>query len=134
MHDGSWDSDDLEDFRGSDEILLRVRRVDGGLDEARPVWVVEAGGNVFVRGYRGPDSAWYRRARASGEGMVRTGDRWRPVRFTPAAAEVTRSDIDDAYRSKYARSGYVSALLEEGPASATLRLDAAAGPPGPAAA
>ncbi|GHJ41740.1 DUF2255 family protein [Streptomyces sp. TS71-3] len=130
MRDGNWDAEDLADFRGSDEIMVRVRRPEGDLDEARPIWVVENEGKVFVRGYRGPDSAWYRRARTSGEGEVRTNGQWRPVQFTPATPD--RQAIDEAYRTKYANSSYVSAILEDGPAAATLRVDAAE--PGPEAA
>jgi hypothetical protein len=118
----TWTTDDLTTLAAADEIDVAPRRPDGTTGPATTIWIVRVGEDLYVRSYRGPDGAWYRTARRTGEGQVRATSVERAVRFEPAGDDVDRAVIDDAYRRKYGRSSYVDAMVTPQAAATTLRL------------
>jgi hypothetical protein len=66
------------------------------------MWVVRAGGSLYVRSAYGPGNPWYRRARAAAEGRARAGGVERDVTFESADPE---SQPAIAYHAKYDRHG-----------------------------
>ena len=100
----TWPPGELASIGGSEELELTSRRADGSFRPYVTMWVVRAGGDLYVRSAYGPDNPWYRRAAASGAGRIRAGGIEREVSFAQASAEV-QGDIDAAYHAKYDRYG-----------------------------
>jgi hypothetical protein len=100
----AWPQDWLERITAAEEIGLTSRRRDGSLRPYVTMWVVRAGGDLYVRSAYGPDTSWYRRATASAAGRIRADGIERDVSFARASPEV-QGDIDAAYHAKYDRYG-----------------------------
>jgi len=100
----TWAPEELQRIGAAEQIRLASRRLDGSLRPFVTMWVVRAGGDLYVRSAYGPDNPWYRRAAASGVGRIRAGGIERDVSFAQAASEA-QGDIDAAYHAKYDRHG-----------------------------
>jgi hypothetical protein len=100
----TWGPDELERIGAAEELRLASRRPDGSLRPYVTMWVVRAGGDLYVRSAYGPDNPWFRRATDSGAGRIRAGGIERDVSFADATPEV-QGDIDAAYHAKYDRYG-----------------------------
>ena len=118
-----WPVDQLECIGAAEEIGLASRRPDGSLRPYVTMWLVRAGGDLYVRSAYGPDNPWYRRAIASGAGRIRASGIERDVSFAQAAPEV-QGDIDAAYHAKYDRYGpqIVGSVTGPGSHAVTVRL------------
>jgi hypothetical protein len=118
-----WAPGELDRVAAAEEIRLASRRVDGSLRPYVTMWVVRAGGDLYVRSAYGPDNPWYRRATASGTGRIRAGGIERDVSFAQAPPEV-QGDIDAAYHAKYDRYGprIVGSVTGPGAHHVTVRL------------
>jgi hypothetical protein len=119
----AWPARELESIGAAEEIGLASRRPDGSPRRYVTMWVVQAGGGLYVRSAYGPGNPWYRRAVASGVGRIRAGGTERDVTFTQAAPE-GQDDIDAAYHVKYDRYGprIVGSVTGPGSHAATVRL------------
>ncbi|TQS39693.1 DUF2255 family protein [Cryptosporangium phraense] len=102
--------------------MLHVIAGSGYLGGARAeVGMVVVDGRLYVRAYRGRESAWFRLAVAQPRGRIRTGTLERDVTF--GLYDGPLDAIDEAYRAKYGNAG--------GPAThprtreATLRVEPA---------
>jgi hypothetical protein len=118
-----WAPGELDRVAAAEEIRLASRRADGSLRPYVTMWVVRAGGDLYVRSAYGPDNPWYRRATASGTGRIRGGGIERDVSFAQAPPEV-QGDIDAAYHAKYDRYGprIVGSVTGPGAHNVTVRL------------
>ena len=118
-----WAPGELDRVAAAEEIRLASRRADGSLRPYVTMWVVRAGGDLYVRSAYGPDNPWYRRATASGTGRIRAGGIERDVSFAQAPPEV-QGDIDAAYHAKYDRYGprIVGSVTGPGAHNVTVRL------------
>jgi hypothetical protein len=112
---------ELRHLADVEEITIGFRLPDGSAG-SRPIWVVQAGDEVFVRSIRGRRGGWYRRLRADPDGEVRDGGHTHPVRAEPVSDPATIAQVTQAYVDKYGGSPYVRPLLEEPGIGATLRL------------
>ena len=123
MTDTGWTGDDLDRIGQAEELRLASRRPDGTLRPYVTMWVVRAGGDLYVRSAYGPDNPWYRRALASGTGRIHAGGVECDVRFVDAATEAAGGDdvdhdaIDAAYHAKYDRYGPQIVGAVTGPAA-----------------
>ena len=99
-----WSEQELRRIGDAEEVQLASRRSDGTLRPYVTIWVVSAGGQLYVRSAHGPHTPWSRRAQASGVGRIRAGGIERDVRFAETASDV-QDDIDAAYHAKYDRYG-----------------------------
>ncbi|MGW1606044.1 DUF2255 family protein [Streptomyces eurythermus] len=119
----TWTGDELERIGAADELEMAPLRHDGTLRAPVPIWVVRDGDHLYVRSYRGTDGAWWRTARATHAGHIRSGGVERNVAFTEVTDEDTNDRIDAAYRAKYGRYGgaYVDPMV--GSRATTLRLE-----------
>jgi deazaflavin-dependent oxidoreductase (nitroreductase family) len=111
----------LKHLADAQEIRIGFQRPDGSTGST-PVWVVQAGDDIFVRSMHGQRGGWYRRLRANPDGEVQDQAHTHPVRAEPVADAATVEQVTRAYAAKYARSPYVQSLLSEEAAGATLRL------------
>jgi hypothetical protein len=100
----TWTPNELERIGTAEELRLASRRRDGSLRPYVTMWVVRAGGDLYVGSAYGPDNPWYRHATASGAGRIRAGGIERDVTFAHPSPEV-HDDIDAAYHAKYDRYG-----------------------------
>jgi hypothetical protein len=100
----TWTPDELDRIGAAEELRLASRRPDGSLRPYVTMWVVRAGGGLYIRSAYGPGNPWFRRATASGTGRIQADGIERDVSFADAALDV-QGDIDAAYHAKYDRYG-----------------------------
>ena len=122
----AWSAEQLEQIGTADELLIATRRTDGTLRREVPIWVVRAGGEVFVRTWYRRDSGWFGHAVESRRGRIRVRDLEVDVAIEDVGDDKAeqRADVDAAYRAKYGRYGRTSAdrMVTDDAAAATLRL------------
>lgn len=118
----TWNSREPDAIGSASELHITTRRPDGTLRPHVPIWVVRVGDDLYVRSYRGPEGAWFRHASTQGTAHISAAGIDREVTVVPA--QQARADIDDAYRTKYARYGstYVQQMTADTAAATTLRL------------
>lgn len=120
----TWTPADLDTIGAADELDIATIRSDGSQRRWTPIWVVRVGNDVYVRGYRGRSSGWFRHATTAGTARVRAGGVEREVTVDEVHDVSLQDDIDDAYRAKYARYGetYLKPMTATAAVEATLRL------------
>jgi len=120
------DSSTIDRLDAAIEVDARTPRSDGSTS-SRPIWVVVAGGDAYVRSYRGMSGAWYRRATADGElTLMVDGDEVRAT-AEPVVDDDVNDRVSEAYRDKYGdRSpGSTETMVNDEVRRTTLRLGAA---------
>ncbi|MEN3284261.1 MAG: hypothetical protein V7607_5401 [Solirubrobacteraceae bacterium] len=119
------DQTTLDLLDGALEVDARTPRRDGSIS-SRPIWVVVADGEAYVRSYRGPGGAWYRRAKDDGRLTLVAGQTEIEAAVEPATEDDINRRVSDAYRSKYgARSpGPTETMVDPEVSATTLRLAA----------
>jgi hypothetical protein len=119
-----WSAEDLRLLDAAGELQIAVRRPDGGLRPWLPIWVVCAGGQVYVRTWHRRDTGWFGHALRSRRARIRVPGLEADVAVEDvgdASARVT-ADVDDAYRAKYGRGG-AGSMVTPAAVLTTLRLD-----------
>ena len=119
-----WSSDDLRLMDAARELEIAVRRSDGSLRERVPIWVVCAGGQVYVRTWYRRDTGWFGHALRSRRAHIRVPDLEADVTIEDigdAATQVT-TNVDAAYRTKYGR-GEAGSMVTATAAATTLQLN-----------
>jgi hypothetical protein len=119
----TWTSDELSRIEGAEELEIAPRRRDGTLRKPVPIWVVRAGGDLYVRAAYGPGSGWHRRARATHEGRIRAGGVEKDVAIEDAD-DAVNDQVDAGYRAKYRRyaESMVDGMTDAQARSTTLKL------------
>ena len=119
----AWSPAELERIGRATELKIASRWRDGRLRPYVTIWVVRAGDDLYVRSAYGPNSGWYRRAKASGEGRVRAGGVERDVSFEEPEAAVAAA-VTVAYHAKYDRYGpaIVGTVVSPEAEQMTLRI------------
>ena len=123
----TFDTETLRLLDETDEVYVETRR-DGDSPEHRTIiWVVVAGGEVYVRSVRGPKGRWYREISSNPEGALHVDDERIPVRAAPADDGPTVEAVSDALRSKYEESapGPTAAMVRPEVLPTTLKLSPA---------
>ena len=110
---------DLRQLAEVEQISIGFTRPDRSTGST-PVWVVQAGEEIFVRSIRGRRGGWYRRLRANPDGEVGDGAHTHPVRARPVEDAATMAAVTRADAAKYGDSPYVGSLLTEEAADAHL--------------
>jgi hypothetical protein len=108
------------------EVEARTPRRDGSTS-SRPIWVVVADGDAYVRSYRGARGAWYRRAKADGALTLAVDGDEVHATVEPIDDEEVNRRVSEAFRDKYgARSpGPTETMVNDEVSATTLRLGAA---------
>jgi hypothetical protein len=121
------DQETLDALDESGEIEMQTPRRDGSTS-TRPIWVVVADGDAYVRSYLGERGAWYRRALADGAATIGVGDRAIEVGVEPAQDEDVNERVSEAFRAKYGERspGPTDTMVGPEVARTTLRLTRAA--------
>ena len=117
----AWSPDELERIGRAAELQIASRRIDGSPRRYVTIWVVRSGDDVYVRSAYGPNSGWYRRAKASAVGRIRSGGVERDVSFEEA--EPDRADaVTAAYHAKYDQYGRAIVATVVSPEAERLTL------------
>ncbi|MFJ9712543.1 DUF2255 family protein [Streptomyces sp. NPDC101234] len=109
----TWTNDELTRIERADELRISPLRSNGTPREPLPIWVVRDGDDLYVRSFRGSAGSWYRAARSSLEGHIRSGGVAKDVTFVGVTDADANDRIDAAYRAKYGRydASYVDPLV-----------------------
>ena len=118
----AWTSEELERIGAAEELEIAPLRADGAPRSRVPIWVVRAGGDLYVRSWRGTGGGWFRAAKASHAAHVRAGGVERDVELLEASDAVNDA-VDTAYRDKYGRyPSYVEPMVRPEAQATTLKL------------
>ena len=121
----SWTRNDLERIGAADELLLASFKKDGTHRKPVTIWVVRVGDDLYVRAYRGRETAWFRHIQQRHEGRIGAGSVTKDVTFVDASSdEALNNKIDAAYQSKYQRysATYVDPMIAPEARATTLKL------------
>jgi len=121
-----WSAAELESIAAAEELRIAVRRKDGSLRPAVPIWVVVAAGGVYVRTWYRRDSGWFGRVLASRRARIEVPRVVADVVVDDVGAGEPdlRTAVDAAYRAKYARygAGTIDRMIGDDAAATTLGL------------
>jgi len=119
----AFDRDTLDLLDESIEVDMVTPRRDGSLSR-RPIWVVVVDGEPYVRSYRGPSGAWYKRALADGRATLAVAGSSIDVGAEPEHGDEINERVSDAFRAKYAERspGPTEAMVTPEVTATTLRL------------
>jgi hypothetical protein len=113
-----WNPAELDELNRAASLRLTAGPQPGPETE---LGMVTAGGQLYVRAYRGPSSRWFQAAQDAGTGTITAGTLARAVRLIPGPGPA--DTIDDAYQAKYGNDATL--LASPGARAATLRIDPA---------
>ena len=119
-----WSPDELRLINAAGELRIAVKRSDGSLRRWVPIWVVCAGGQVYVRTWYRRDTGWFGHALRSRRARIRVPGLEADVTIEDigdASTQVT-ADVDAAYRTKYGR-GEAGSMVTAAAAATTLQLN-----------
>ncbi|MBV9577942.1 MAG: DUF2255 family protein [Chloroflexi bacterium] len=119
----TWTNAELDKVGAADELELTTLPTDGSAGKLVTVWVVRNGDNLFIRSWKGPGAAWFRRAQAHHKGHIRAGGVDKDVTFVNADRSIDEQ-IDAAYRAKYTpiEASYVEPMVSPQVRATTLQL------------
>ncbi|GAA2031733.1 hypothetical protein GCM10009819_14580 [Agromyces tropicus] len=123
-----WTDEQLDLIGDAEQLLVASERSDGSLRPFTTVWVARVGDDLYVRSAYGPRNGWYRRAKTSGAGRIKSAGVIRDVRFVhmPEGDDDLHTALDAEFRRKYAdhSPAIVATVLGDDVRATTLRLDA----------
>jgi hypothetical protein len=120
----TWSPEGLQGIGAAHELQIASRRADGTLRRWVPIWVVSAGGQVYVRTWYRRDTGWFGQVLASNRARIRVPGLEADVAVEDVGEGTpeVRAGIDAAYQAKYGRSGGTQRMVTAEAAAATLRL------------
>ncbi|MGC2613557.1 MAG: DUF2255 family protein [Terracidiphilus sp.] len=118
----AWSQDELHKIADSDDLHISPFREDG-VAYGTPTWIwsVAVDGALYVRGYNGQKSRWYKAAVRQKAGRIIAAGITKEVTFEKTEGPIN-DRIDNAYRAKYKRSPYLAPMISEQARSATVRI------------
>jgi len=119
----AWTDNELSRIGDAEEIQIAPVRRDGMLRAPRPIWIVKAGNDLYVRAAYGPGSAWHRIVQTSGRARISAGTLQKDVNVQDADDAVL-DQVDSAYREKYGHRypSIVDTITDPEHRATTLRL------------
>ncbi len=119
-----WEKKELTQIISADELHLSSMRADGTLRNPVTIWMVEAGGNLYIRAVKGKSGLWYRHVLESLQGHIDAGGVAKDVSFEVLDDEEINMHIDKAYQAKYSKYGasIVGSTLTPEAKAATLKV------------
>ena len=123
----AWTAEERQLIGAARELQIARVRTDGTLRRWVPIWVVSAGGQVYVRTWYRRDTGWFGQVLASHRARIRVPGLEADVAIEDVGegSPELRADIDAAYRAKYGRDGGTERMVTDEAAAATLRLSPA---------
>jgi hypothetical protein len=118
----TWPKDELRKIAEADDLHISPLREDGATyGTATWIWSVVVDDALYVRAYNGQDSSWYKAAMQQKAGQITAAGMTREVIFDPIDGKIN-DRIDDAYRTKYKGSPYLSPMIGARARSATVKV------------
>ncbi|NII10963.1 DUF2255 family protein [Oleiagrimonas sp. C23AA] len=119
----AWPQQVIEQIATTDDLHIAPFRDDGETYGTLTwIWSVVVDGALYVRAYNGQRSRWYRAALAQKAGRIRAAGMTLEVNFEPVSGAIDHR-VDEAYRTKYAGSPYLHAMIGERARAATVRIE-----------
>lgn len=121
-----WRKDDLRRIAEADDLHIAPFREDGAT-YGTPTWIwsVAVDDALYVRGYNGQRSRWYKAVvRQKAGRILAAGARWE-VAFEAVDGpgdDGIQDRIDEAYRVKYKGSEYLNPMIGQRAREATVRI------------
>jgi aryl-alcohol dehydrogenase-like predicted oxidoreductase len=118
----TWSKDELRMIAEADDLHISPFREDG-VTYGTPTWIwsVVVDDALYVRGYNGRNSRWYRAAVRQKAGRIVAAGMTKEVTFEPVQGPINDL-IDEAYRAKYHASPYLRPMIGARARSATVRV------------
>jgi hypothetical protein len=118
----NWPKAELKKIAEADDLHISPFREDG-VTYGTPTWIwsVVVDGGLYVRGYNGQNSSWYRAAVTQKAGRIRAAGLEREVEFEPVVGEVN-DYIDEAYRAKHSSIPYLAPMIGKRARAATVKI------------
>jgi hypothetical protein len=117
-----WSKDELRKIAEADDLHISPFREDR-VTYGTPTWIwsVAVDDVLYVRGYNGLKSRWYQAAVQQKAGRIIAAGMTEEVSFEPVN-EPINDRIDDACRTKYQNSPYLSPMISARARSATVKV------------
>jgi hypothetical protein len=118
----TWPKDELRKIAEADDLHISPLREDGET-YGTPTWIWPLGVDdaLYVRAYNEHNSSWYKAAMQQKAGRIIAAGMTKEVTFESVGGRIN-DRIDDAYRSKYKGSPYVSPMIGARARSATVKV------------
>ncbi|MGH6995947.1 MAG: DUF2255 family protein [Stellaceae bacterium] len=119
----AWLKDELRKIAEADDLHIAPFR-DDGVTYGTPTWIwsVAVDGALYVRGYNGRNSRWYKAAVRQKAGRIVAAGMTKAVAFEPIGGPIN-DRIDDAYRAKYRGSPYLDPMIGARARAATVKIE-----------
>lgn len=118
----TWPNNELQNIVETDDLHISPFR-DDGATYGTPTWIwsVAVDDALYVRAYNGQNSCWYQAAVRQKAGRITAAGITKEVTFEPVNGSIN-DRIDDAYRTKYHSSPYLSPMIGVRARSATIKV------------
>lgn len=118
----TWQKNELRRIAETDDLHISPFR-DDGKTYGTPTWIwsVVVDDALYVRGYNGQNSSWYKAAVQQKAGRIQAAGMTKEVTFKPVDGAIN-DRIDDAYRAKYKDSPYLKPMISARARSATIKI------------
>jgi hypothetical protein len=118
----AWSKAELHKIAQADDLHISPFREDG-VTYGTPTWIwsVVIEDSLYVRAYNGQKSRWYQAALRQKAGLIASAGLTKEVTFEPVEGSIN-DRIDDAYRTKYKGSPYLSPMIGTRARSATVKV------------
>ena len=118
----TWPREELRRIAEADDLHISPFREDG-VTYGTPTWIwsVVVDDALYVRSYNGQNSRWYQAAVRQKAGRITVAGMTKEVTFEPVNGAIN-DRIDDAYRTKYQGSPYLSPMVGARARAATVKV------------
>lgn len=118
----TWPKNELRKIAETDDLHISPFR-DDGKTYGTPTWIwsVVVDDALYVRGYNGQNSSWYKAAVRQKAGRIIAAGMTQEVTFKPVDGAIN-DRIDDAYRAKYKDSPYLKPMIGAKARAATVKI------------
>jgi len=121
-----WSKDELRKIAEADDLHISPFREDG-VTYGTPTWIwsVAVDDVLYVRGYNGQNSSWYKAAMRQKAGRIIAAGMTKDVMFEPVdgPGDARIGDrVDEAYREKYRGSAYLNPMISKRARAATVKI------------
>src|SRR6266446_6746025 len=107
----AWSKDELRKIAEADDLHIAPFREDGvTYGTLTWIWSVAVDDALYVRGYNGQNSRWYRAAVRQKAGRIVAAGRTTEVIFESVDGPIN-DRIDEGYRAKYRGSPYLKPMI-----------------------